>query len=76
MLFCHLKKKIVIRNKKRWSLCMYFLCFLGHPSLPATTFDCDEPFDNTFILALDGDVEFTFSGVKQLMEVVINILLS
>ena len=38
VLFCHLKEKAVIRNKKRWSQCMYFLYFLGHPRLP-TRFD-------------------------------------
>ena len=34
VLYCHLKEKAVIRNKKRWSQCMYFLYFLGHPRLP------------------------------------------
>ena len=69
MHFCHLKEKIVIRNKKRWSQCMYFLYFLGHPLLPTSPFHSDQPMDNTFILALDGDVEFSYSGVQRLIEV-------
>ena len=39
VLFCHLKEKAVIRNKKRWSQCMYFLYFLGHPRLPTRCLD-------------------------------------
>ena len=69
VLYCHLKEKIVIRNKKRWSQCMYFLYFLGHPLLPKSPFKSDSTLDNTFILALDGDVEFSYPGVKRLIEV-------
>ena len=68
-LLCHLKEKAVIRNKKRWSQCMYFLLFLGHPLLPASPHHLDQPLDNTFILALDGDVEFNYIGVLRLIEV-------
>ena len=68
-LLCHLKEKAVIRNKKRWSQCMYFLLFLGHPRLPTSPHHLDQPLDNTFILALDGDVEFSYIGVLRLVEV-------
>lgn len=69
VLFCHLKEKAVIKNKKRWSQCMYFLYFLGHPRLPPSPYKFDQPMDNTFILALDGDVEFNYQGVLRLIEV-------
>ena len=68
-LLCHLKEKAVIRNKKRWSQCMYFLYFLGHPRLPTSPYVMEQPMNNTFILALDGDVEFSYTGVLRLVEV-------
>ena len=41
-----------------------------HPSLPfPSPYKLDQSLDNTFILALDGDVEFNYIGVQRLVEV-------
>ncbi|CAG2101348.1 unnamed protein product [Medioppia subpectinata] len=59
-LVAHLKDKILIRHRKRWSQCMYMYYLLGHRIV-------ERPIDearketiamNTFVLALDGDINF------------------
>ena len=37
----------------------------------SSPYNLDQPLDNTFILALDGDVEFNYIGVQRLVEVMI-----
>ncbi|XP_062583724.1 chitin synthase chs-1-like [Saccostrea cucullata] len=57
LLYIHLKDKTKIRHKKRWSqvMCMYYL--LGYRKA-----------ENTFLLALDGDVDFTPGSVRVLLD--------
>ena len=63
-IICHLKDKNKIRHKKRWSqiMCMYY--FLGHrleSSKILTESQKKARKRNTFLLALDGDVDFQVS---------------
>ena len=73
---CHLKDKKKIRNKKRWSQCMYFSYFsksyLHKSDLVAITV-VDSPgekkLDNQeYVLALDGDISFKYNAVKKLVD--------
>ncbi|KAG8237767.1 hypothetical protein J437_LFUL017831 [Ladona fulva] len=66
----HLKDKTRIRQKKRWSQVMYMYYLLGHRLM-------DRPIDpkrkeiraeNTFILALDGDIDFQPNSVQLLVD--------
>ena len=65
---CHLKDKNKIRHKKRWSQCMYMYYFLGHQlaDLPAARKELRAK--NTFLLALDGDVDFQPEAVIKLVD--------
>ncbi|XP_054158314.1 chitin synthase chs-2-like [Oppia nitens] len=59
-LIAHLKDKILIRHRKRWSQCMYMYYLLGY-RLAAKPMDerrKETIAMNTFILALDGDINF------------------
>ncbi|VDI43815.1 Hypothetical predicted protein [Mytilus galloprovincialis] len=67
-LVIHLKDKTKIRARKRWSQVMYMYYLLGHLSeLNPNLESCKEKADNTFILALDGDVDFNPQSVKHLL---------
>ncbi|XP_013390586.1 uncharacterized protein LOC106158988 isoform X2 [Lingula anatina] len=69
-LVAHLKDKVKIRHRKRWSQVMYMYYFLGH-RLYQNTEDrrsLINTADNTFVLALDGDVDFQPSAVKILVD--------
>jgi chitin synthase len=57
---CHLKDKAKIRHKKRWSQCMYMYYLLGFRlmELPITDERKEVMAENTYILALDGDIDF------------------
>ncbi|XP_065572052.1 chitin synthase chs-2-like isoform X2 [Artemia franciscana] len=66
----HLKDKDKIRHKKRWSQCMYMYYLLGYKLM-------DQPIDvnrkeiiaeNTYLLALDGDVDFQPEAVRLLVD--------
>ena len=57
---CHLKDKEKIRHKKRWSQCMYFNYFYELYK---------ETSEDTFLLALDGDVDFDHLAVTRLLDV-------
>ena len=66
---CHLKDKLKIKNKKRWSQCMYISYFLKE-HLCKLSLDVVEPLDeNEYILALDGDIIFNFDAVEKLIDV-------
>nr|KAG5704192.1 hypothetical protein BaRGS_009722 [Batillaria attramentaria] len=56
-LVAHLKDKAKIRNKKRWSQVMYMYYFLAH-ELHKRQGNNRTLAKNTFLLALDGDVDF------------------
>ena len=60
-IICHLKDKNKIRHKKRWSQCMYMYYFLGHQladNEKLTETQKELRARNTYLLALDGDVDF------------------
>ncbi|XP_050419445.2 chitin synthase chs-2-like, partial [Patella vulgata] len=68
-LIVHLKDKKLIRIKKRWSQVMYMYYLLSFRLM------CDEEVrrkskaaENTYILALDGDVDFYPSAVQLLVD--------
>lgn len=59
-LVAHLKDKVLIRHRKRWSQVMYMYYFLAHQLLgqPISEERKMVRAQNTFLLALDGDVDF------------------
>ncbi|CAK9800283.1 Chitin synthase chs-2 [Anthophora plagiata] len=66
----HLKDKNKIRHRKRWSQVMYMYYLLGY-RLMGTSIDIDTKeilADNTYILTLDGDVDFRPAAVKGLID--------
>ncbi|XP_045180107.2 chitin synthase chs-2-like [Mercenaria mercenaria] len=69
-LIAHLKDKAKIRNRKRWSQVMYLYYFLAHKllSLGGAKDRLETIAKNTFILALDGDVDFQPSALKLLVD--------
>ena len=69
-LISHLKDKIKIRHRKRWSQVMYMYYLLGHRLM-------EQPIDvnrkaimaeNTYILTLDGDINFRPHAVQLLVD--------
>ncbi|KAL5005923.1 hypothetical protein ScPMuIL_017081 [Solemya velum] len=66
----HLKDKVKIRHRKRWSQVMYMYYFLGHKllNLGGDRRKIDTIARNTFLLALDGDVDFQPSAVQLLVD--------
>ena len=68
---CHLKDKDKIRHKKRWSQCMYMYYFLGY-QLEANDHLSEAQKKlrarNTFLLALDGDVDFQPDAIIKLVD--------
>ncbi|KAL3268213.1 hypothetical protein HHI36_007337 [Cryptolaemus montrouzieri] len=68
-LIVHLKDKAKIRAKKRWSQVMYMYYLLGHRLMDNPAIECKTATsENTFILALDGDIDFKPEAVHLLME--------
>ncbi|XP_046338374.2 chitin synthase chs-2-like isoform X1 [Haliotis rufescens] len=70
-LVIHMKDKAKIRHKKRWSQVMYMYYLLGHRLVGQPLPDVRRKqtiADNTFILALDGDVDFKPSAVQLLVD--------
>ena len=65
---CHLKDKNKIRHKKRWSQCMYMYYFLGFQLADLTPARRELRAKNTFLLALDGDVDFQPEAVIKLVD--------
>ncbi|XP_064474846.1 chitin synthase chs-2-like [Ornithodoros turicata] len=69
-LMVHLKDKTKIRHKKRWSQVMYMYYLLGHRlmELPIDGGRKEIRKRNTFILALDGDINFRPDAVHYLVD--------
>ncbi|KAM3964831.1 chitin synthase chs-2 [Aphomia sociella] len=69
-LICHLKDKSKIRHRKRWSQVMYMYYFLGHRlmDLPISIDRKEAIAENTYLLALDGDIDFQPSAVTLLID--------
>ena len=70
-IICHLKDKDKIRHKKRWSQCMYMYYFLGYQleaNEKLTQAQKELRARNTFLLALDGDVDFQPDAIIKLVD--------
>ncbi|CAK1549970.1 unnamed protein product [Leptosia nina] len=69
-IICHLKDKSKIRHKKRWSQVMYMYYLLGHRlmDLPLTVDRKEVIAENSYLLALDGDIDFKPSAVTLLID--------
>ncbi|XP_022916126.2 chitin synthase chs-2-like [Onthophagus taurus] len=70
-LIAHLKDKKKIRAKKRWSQVMYMYYLLGHKLMERDDWDEHKKTlrsNNTFILALDGDIDFQPKAVRLLVD--------
>ena len=67
---CHLKDKEKIRHKKRWSQCMYMYYLLGHKLMELhISVDRKEAMaENTYLLALDGDIDFQPQAIIRLVD--------
>lgn len=67
---CHLKDVKKIRNKKRWSQIMYMYYLLGYKIMEEKKHYAgarlDARAENTFLLALDGDIDFQPNAVLRL----------
>ncbi|XP_040583648.1 chitin synthase chs-2 [Lepeophtheirus salmonis] len=66
----HMKDKMKIRHKKRWSQCMYMYYLLGHRlmELPISVDRKEILAENTYILTLDGDIDFQPPAVTLLVD--------
>ncbi|KAK7111424.1 hypothetical protein V1264_011059 [Littorina saxatilis] len=67
----HLKDKTRVRHKKRWSQVMYMYYLLGHRLVAQKLPDARRKqiiADNTYMLTLDGDVDFQPSAVQLLVD--------
>ncbi|GFS42461.1 chitin synthase chs-2 [Trichonephila inaurata madagascariensis] len=70
VLVVHLKNKELIRHKKRWSQVMYMYYLLGYRLESSRAFGTSSAnlLKNTFILALDGDIDFKPNAVQLLVD--------
>jgi chitin synthase len=68
-LVCHLKDKDKIRHKKRWSQVMYMYYLLGYRimQMDASTERKMAIAQNTYLLALDGDIDFQPKALRRLI---------
>ncbi|KAL9891261.1 hyaluronan synthase-like protein kkv isoform 2-T2 [Glossina fuscipes fuscipes] len=66
----HLKDKDRIRHRKRWSQVMYMYYLLGHRlmELPISVDRKDMIAENTYLLTLDGDIDFKPNAVTLLVD--------
>ncbi|XP_061164529.1 chitin synthase chs-2-like [Saccostrea echinata] len=70
-IIAHLKDKAKIRHRKRWSQVMYMYYFLAHKlmNIPKKSKAQRRVIaENTFLLALDGDVDFQPKAVQLLVD--------
>lgn len=69
-MIAHLKDKDRIRHRKRWSQVMYMYYLLGHRlmELPISVDRKDRVAENTFLLTLDGDIDFQPAAVTLLID--------
>ncbi|KAJ8965786.1 hypothetical protein NQ317_015735 [Molorchus minor] len=70
-MIAHLKDKAKIRAKKRWSQVMYMYYLLGHRIMEngdLTLEDIPAVSENTYIMALDGDIDFQPHAVHLLVD--------
>ncbi|XP_012289241.1 uncharacterized protein LOC105704522 [Orussus abietinus] len=69
-MIAHLKDKNKIRHRKRWSQVMYMYYLLGHRIMeqPIDVSRKEVLAENTYILTLDGDIDFQPMAVKVLVD--------
>lgn len=69
-MICHLKDKAKIRHRKRWSQVMYMYYLLGHRlmELPISVDRKETMAENTYLLTLDGDIDFQPHAVRLLID--------
>ncbi|XP_059350344.1 chitin synthase chs-2-like isoform X1 [Daphnia carinata] len=69
-MIAHLKDKGKIRHRKRWSQVMYMYYLLGHKlmELPISVDRKEVVAENTFLLTLDGDIDFLPNAVQLLVD--------
>ncbi|XP_055306958.1 chitin synthase chs-2 isoform X4 [Sitodiplosis mosellana] len=69
-MIAHLKDKDRIRHRKRWSQVMYMYYLLGHRlmELPISVDRKEVVAENTYLLTLDGDIDFQPSAVMLLVD--------
>lgn len=69
-MIAHLKDKMKIRHRKRWSQVMYMYYLLGHRlmELPISVDRKAVIAENTYLLTLDGDIDFQPSAVSLLID--------
>ncbi|XP_071447223.1 chitin synthase chs-2-like [Hetaerina americana] len=69
-LIAHLKDKTKIRQKKRWSQVMYMYFLLGYRLMELPIHKCRKQVraENTYVLALDGDIDFKPKSVQLLVD--------
>ncbi|CAO1401711.1 unnamed protein product [Diamesa hyperborea] len=69
-MIAHLKDKDRIRHRKRWSQVMYMYYLLGHRlmELPISVDRKDVIAENTYLLTLDGDIDFQPNAVTLLVD--------
>lgn len=69
-MIAHLKDKMKIRHRKRWSQVMYMYYLLGHKlmELPISVDRKAVIAENTYLLTLDGDIDFQPSAVTLLID--------
>ncbi|CAH2104562.1 unnamed protein product [Euphydryas editha] len=69
-MICHLKDKAKIRHRKRWSQVMYMYYLLGHRlmELPISVDRKEVMAENTYLLTLDGDIDFQPHAVRLLID--------
>ncbi|UYV62604.1 chs1 [Cordylochernes scorpioides] len=70
LLIAHLKDKVRIRHRKRWSQVMYMYYLLGHRlmEMPIDEKRKEVLAENTYILTLDGDINFRPRAVRLLVD--------
>uniref|UniRef100_A0A1B6CU26 chitin synthase n=1 Tax=Clastoptera arizonana TaxID=38151 RepID=A0A1B6CU26_9HEMI len=69
-MIAHLKDKGKIRHRKRWSQVMYMYYLLGHRlmELPISVERKEVIAENTYLLTLDGDIDFQPHAVRLLID--------
>ncbi|XP_049787548.1 chitin synthase chs-2-like [Schistocerca cancellata] len=69
-IYCHLKDGDKIRTRKRWSQVMYMYYLLGHRLMekPISVHQKEAIARNTYLLAMDGDIDFQPEAVLLLVD--------
>ena len=71
-LVLHMKDTKRVKQKKRWSQAMYFHYLLGYSFMNQPISDSRKEIraQNTFILTVDGDMEFTPESIATSLQII------